>query len=81
MINNEFIDRTDKDILDEIKKKLNMDEDIAEELDSINITVENNIVRLEGTVSSLELKDDIQDNIEDIPGVAQIINDLQIEKI
>lgn len=81
MTNDEFRARADKDILDEITKKLNMNEDIAEELDSLNITVMDNTVRLEGTVSSLELKENIQDVIEDIPGVAQVINDLQIEKI
>lgn len=78
---NEFRARTDKDILDEIRKKLNANEDIAEELDSINITVMNSAVRLEGTVSSLEIKESIQDIVENIPGVAQVIDDLKIEKI
>jgi len=78
---NGFSARSDKDILDEIIKRLKMNEDIAEELDSINITVTDGIVRLEGVVSSLEIKENIQDIIENIPGVAQIIDDLQIEKI
>lgn len=73
--------RSDKDILEDIRYRLNMDENISEELDSINIIVENAVVSLGGTVSSLELKQDIEDEIENIPGVAEIINNLQIVKI
>lgn len=81
MTNNEFSARSDKDILDEIQKTLKMDDSIAEELDSINITVFESTVRLQGTISSLELKAKIQDTVESIPGVTQVINDLHIEKI
>ena len=77
MINN-AIPRTDKDIVDEVKETLAMDKEIAEELYSININIDNQTVVLEGEISSQRLRQDIQDMIENVPGVVQVINYLEV---
>jgi len=79
MINN-AIPRTDKDIIDEVKETLAMNKEIAEELYSININVDNQTVVLEGEISSQRLRQDIQDTIENVPGVVQAINYLKVTK-
>lgn len=73
--------RADKDIYDEIYKKMQMDEEIAEEIDSINMEVTEGRVHLSGTVSSLELQERIDDIVENTHGVVELNDDLIVEKI
>lgn len=75
----EFTNRSDKDIYQDIEKAFLEEEDIM--TDNVNVQVVSGKVILSGSVESLEEKQDIEDAISDIPGVALIDNDLQIEKI
>lgn len=77
----EYSSHSDKDIIDEIQKSLQIDEDAAEELDSINIQVTDARVHLKGTVSSLEIQERICDIIENTHGVVEVIDDTVVEKI
>ncbi|MEW6407775.1 MAG: BON domain-containing protein [Patescibacteria group bacterium] len=77
----EYSGRSNKDIIDEIQKALQMNEETAEEPDSINIQVEDGRVHLAGTVSSLEIQERIDDIVENTHGVAEVIDDLVVEKI
>lgn len=79
--NYEFSGRADKDIMDEIQKAAQMDEDIAQEMDSVNIEVTDGRVHLTGTVSSLEIQERFCDLVENIHGVVEVIDDLTVEKI
>jgi osmotically-inducible protein OsmY len=79
--NYEFSGRTDKDIMDEIQKAAKMDEDVAQELDSVNIEVTDGRVHLTGTISSLEIQERFCDLIENVHGVVEVIDDLVVEKI
>ncbi len=75
----EFSNRSDKDIFQDIEKSLLENEDVM--TDNVNVQVTGGKVILSGPVESLEEKQGIEDTISDIPGVAIIDNDLQIEKI
>lgn len=77
----EYSARSDKDILEEIQNKLRQDEEIAEELDSLNFQVTDGRVYATGTVSSLEVRERLCDIIENVPGVVEVIDDLVVEKI
>lgn len=75
----EFTNRSDKDIYQDIEKSFLEEEDIM--TDNVNAEVNSGKVILSGSVETLEEKQDIEDMVSDIPGVALINNDLQIEKI
>ncbi|MDD3887689.1 MAG: BON domain-containing protein [Patescibacteria group bacterium] len=75
----DFVNRSDKDIYQDIEKAFLEEEDIM--TDNVNVEVNEGKVTLSGTVETLEEKQDLEDTISDIPGVALINNDLQIEKI
>lgn len=77
----EYTSHSDRDIMGRIQKVLRMNEDTAEELDSINIRVVDGRVHLTGTVSSLEIQERICDIIENTYGVVEVIDDLLTEKI
>jgi len=75
----DFVNRSDKDIYQDVEKAFLEEEDIM--TDNVNVEVNEGKVTLSGTVETLEEKQDLEDTISDVPGVALINNDLQIEKI
>ncbi|MFA6296785.1 MAG: BON domain-containing protein [Patescibacteria group bacterium] len=75
----ELNNRSDKDIYQDIEKMFLEEEDIL--TDNVNVEVNSGKVTLSGSVETLEEKQDLEDAISDVAGVALITNDLQIEKI
>lgn len=75
----DFVNRSDKDIFQDIEKSMLENEDVM--TDNVNVQVTGGKVILSGSVESLEEKQEIEDMISDIPGVAMISDDLQVEKI
>jgi osmotically-inducible protein OsmY len=71
--------RSDKDILQDIEKEFLIDEAVS--TDNVNVEVINGKVVLAGTVGSLEMKQSIEDIVENINGVVLVINKIQIERI
>ena len=79
MDNNELNSRHDKDIIQDIERGLLLDEEVS--TDNVSIDVRNNKVIITGSVESLEEKQEIEDMINNVNGVALVVNNLQIEKI
>ena len=75
----ELNNRSDKDIYQDREKMFLEEEDIL--TDNVNVEVNSGKVTLSGSVETLEEKQDLEDAISDVAGVALITNDLQIEKI
>lgn len=79
MNNNELNSTHDKDIIQDIEKELLLNEEVS--TNNVSIDVQSNKVIITGSVETLEEKQEIEDMISNINGVALVVNNLKIEKI
>lgn len=77
--NQDFSSRSDKDILQDIERELIQDEIVS--TDNVQVDVIDSKVILSGSVGTLEMKQRIEDIVENIPGVSLVENNLKIERI
>lgn len=70
--------KTDEDINRAIKYAISTDRDLAAYANFINVSTQNGIVSLSGSVNSIKTKGDIEALARSIPGVVRVNNKIQV---
>ena len=70
---------SDDDLSDQVEKAISSDKKLYDAIDDFDVEVNNGVVTIEGEVESPALKSQVESIVRSLPGVKQVINNIEVE--